>query len=321
MSKPEILVTDPFIPVVQEGLRRAFVTHDAWNVDDPEAVIASVSQTVRGVACGHLIPFNQAMIDRFPKLEIISNFGVGYDNIDASYAATKNIIVTNTPDVLTEEVADTAIGLMIMTARELSAAERWLRAGNWKKEYPLTRGTLRGKKLGIFGLGRIGKAIARRAEAMQMEVCYHNRNPVADVSYQYYPTLADLAAQCDILLCAAPGGASTRHIVDAAIFRALGPDGIFVNIGRGSTVDEAALIRALDKGEILSAGLDVFESEPNVPRALIDMDRVVLLPHVGSASQHTRNAMGQLQVDNLAQWFETGEPITPVAETPWPRPA
>ncbi len=320
MSKPEILVTDPFIPVVQEGLRSAFVTHDTWNVDDAEAVIAAVSENIRGVACGHIIPFNQAMIDRFPKLEIISNFGVGYDNVDAAYAASKNIIVTNTPDVLTEEVADTALGLMIMTARELSAAERWLRAGNWDHEYPLTRGTLRDKKLGIIGLGRIGKAIARRAEAMQMEISYHNRNPVADTDYRYFGSLADLAAHCDVLLSVAPGGASTRHIVNADIFKALGPEGIFIKIGRGSVVDEAALIDALQNKVILSAGLDVFENEPHVPQALIDMDHVVLLPHVGSASQHTRDGMGRLQVSNLVQWFEKGEPVTPVAETPWPRP-
>ena len=320
MSKPEILVTDPFIPIVQEGLQNAFVTHDLWRSDDAEGMLTSVAQNIRGIACGHTIQFDPAFIDRFPKLEIIANFGVGYDNIDAHYAATRNILVTNTPDVLTEEVADTAIGLMIMTARELPASERWLRAGNWSHEYPLTRGTLRGRKLGIFGLGRIGKAIARRAEAMNMEISYHNRNPVDDVSYQYFPSLVMLASHCDVLLSAAPGGDSTRHIVDAAVLEALGPEGIFINIGRGSTVDEAALIAALQSKTILSAGLDVFEFEPHVPQALIDMEHVVLLPHVGSASQHTRNAMGQLQVDNLVRWFERGEPITPVAETPWPRP-
>ncbi|MEM9104283.1 MAG: 2-hydroxyacid dehydrogenase [Pseudomonadota bacterium] len=319
MSKLEILVTDPFIPVVQEGLRNAFTTHDTWTADDAEAVIAAVSANVRGVACGHLIPFDQAMIDRFPRLEIISNFGVGYDNVDAVYAASKNIIVTNTPDVLTEEVADTAIGLMIMTARQLSAAERWLRAGHWSHDYPLTPGTLRDKKLGIIGLGRIGRAIARRAEAMLMDISYHNRNPVADANYQYFGSLSDMAMHCDVLLSVAPGGASTKHIVNADVLKALGPEGIFINIGRGSVADEAALIEALQNNVILSAGLDVFENEPNVPEALIDMDHVVLLPHVGSASQHTRDAMGRLQVSNLVQWFEKGEPVTPVAETPWPR--
>lgn len=318
MPKPEILVTDHFIPIVHDGLRRNFITHDLWNANNTEAVLEAAAGNIRGIASGHTVPLNPEFIDRFPKLEIIANFGVGYDNIDAGYAATKNIVVTNTPDVLTEEVADTAIGLMIMAARELSAAERWLRAGNWSKNYPLTRGTLRGKKLGIFGLGRIGKAIAQRAEAMNMEISYHNRNPVAGVSYDYVASLAELASHCDILLCAAPGGPATRHIINADIFRALGPDGIFINIGRGSTVDEAALIEALRNETIMSAGLDVFESEPNVPEALIDMDHVVLLPHVASASHHTRDAMGQLQVDNLTRWFEQGEPITPVAETPWP---
>ncbi|MEX3008508.1 2-hydroxyacid dehydrogenase [Hoeflea sp. TYP-13] len=319
MSKPEILVTDRFIPVVLDGLNSAFVTHELWKADDPEAVLSSVAGNIRGIAAGHTIPFNADFIDRFPNLEIIANFGVGYDNIDAAYAATRNILVTNTPDVLTEEVADTAIGLMIMTARELSASERWLRAGNWNGPYPLTRGTLRGKKLGIFGLGRIGKAIARRAEAMLMEVSYHNRNPLADVDYRYFATLTELAAHCDVLLCAAPGGPATRHIINTDIFKALGPEGMFINIGRGSTVDETALIEALQNETIMTAGLDVFEFEPKVPQALIDMDHVVLLPHVASASQHTRDAMGQLQVDNLTHWFKNGAPITPVAETPWPR--
>ncbi|MEM6462174.1 MAG: 2-hydroxyacid dehydrogenase [Pseudomonadota bacterium] len=319
MLKPEILVTDRFIPLVLDGLRTAFTTHNLWEAQDIETFLQSVSERIRGVACGHTIPFDRSLIDRFPQVEIIANFGVGYDNIDAAYAATKNIVVTNTPDVLTEEVADTAIGLMIMAARELSAAERWLRAGNWSKPYPLSRGTLRGKRLGVFGLGRIGRAIARRAEAMQMEIGYFNRNPVAEVSYRYFPTLAELARGSDVLMCAAPGGEDTRHIINAGIFSALGPDGIFVNIGRGSTVDEAALIEALKNRTIMSAGLDVFEFEPNVPAELIALDHVVLLPHVGSASRHTRNAMGQLQVDNLRQWFDKGEPITPVAETPWPR--
>lgn len=319
MQKPEILIAGHLMPAAFEKLKRAFTVHEAYDADGLDTVIQASGARIRGVASSPFRSVNRDLILRLPNLEIIANFGVGYDNIDAPLAAANNVIVTNTPDVLTDEVADTAIGLMIMTARELSVAERWLRAGNWQKSYPLTRGTLRGKRLGIFGLGRIGRAIAHRAQAMGMEVCYHNRSRVRDVSYPYISSLRELAAHCDVLLCAASGGEATRGLIDADIFEALGPDGMFINIGRGSTVDETALIAALKEGTIMSAGLDVFEDEPHVPAELLAMDHVVLLPHVASASQHTRDAMAQLQVDNLTGWFENGAPVTPVAETPWPR--
>jgi lactate dehydrogenase-like 2-hydroxyacid dehydrogenase len=188
-----------------------------------------------------------------------------------------------------------------------------------KGPYPLTAGTLRGRKLGILGLGRIGKAIARRAEAFGMEIHYHGRSRQADVAYPYHPTLAGMAEACDTLMVVAPGGASTRGIVDAGVLKALGPQGIVINVGRGTVIDEPALVAALADGTILSAGLDVFAEEPKVPQALIDMERVVLLPHVGSASRHTRDAMGRLCAENLISWFETGQPVTPVAETPFER--
>ncbi|MEP3667677.1 MAG: 2-hydroxyacid dehydrogenase, partial [Roseibium sp.] len=253
-----------------------------------------------------------------PNLEVISNFGVGYDSIDAVLCGQRGIMVTNTPDVLSDEVADTALGLMIMTVRELSAAERWLRAGNWKpgQNYPLTKATLQGRTLGVFGLGRIGKAIATRAEAFGMTVHYHGRTKQEDVSYPYHATLKGLAEACDTLMVVAPGGASTRHMVNGEILEALGPTGILINVGRGTVVDEAALIHALRSGTILSAGLDVFEDEPSVPQALIEMENTVLLPHVASASVHTRDAMGQLVVDNMSSWFSSGKVLTPVAETP-----
>jgi lactate dehydrogenase-like 2-hydroxyacid dehydrogenase len=258
-------------------------------------------------------------MSRLPALEIVSSFGVGYDNVDAGAAAERGIVVTNTPDVLNDEVADLTLGLLIATIRQIPQAERYLRAGGWlEKPYPLTA-TLRGRKVGIVGLGRIGKAIARRVEGFGVEVHYHGRSRQPDVVYPYHPSVGALAEACDVLIVITPGGAETRHLIDAAVLRALGPAGILINVARGSVVDEEALIEALRSGTILAAGLDVYADEPRVPQALIDMEHVVLLPHVASASVHTRNAMGQLVVDNLTAWFAGRGPLTPVAETPWPR--
>lgn len=320
MALAEILMLGRMLPLVETSLDRHFTVHRvaAGDVADlPEDLCARV----QAVAGGAHVPVNAALIDRLPALEIVANFGVGYDSVDARHCATKGICVTNTPDVLSEEVADTAMALLLMAARELPAAERYLRAGQWvaKGPYPLTRATLRGRKLGILGLGRIGKAIAVRAEAFGLEIHYHGRSRQPDVAYHYHETLLGMAEACDTLMVVAPGGAATRGIVNAEVLKALGSDGIVVNIGRGTVIDEPALVAALQDGTILSAGLDVFEDEPRVPQALIDMEHVVLLPHVGSASQHTRNAMGQLVVDNLLSWFRDGKPVTPVAETPFAR--
>lgn len=277
----------------------------------PEAERASV----RGVALmGRCTAETMGLL---PRLEIVAHFGVGYDGVDTAYAAANGIMVTNTPDVLTEEVADTAIGLLLNTVRELSSAEAYLRGGRWAGEgpYPLTRTTLRGRSVGIMGLGRIGLAVARRVEAFGLPVAYHNRSRRSDVAYPYHPTLLGLAQAVDTLIVAAPGGPDTDKAVDAAVLRALGPDGVLVNIGRGSTVDEAALADALRTGAIARAGLDVFENEPQVPRALLDLPNVVLLPHVASASAHTRNAMGDLVIANLQAWFNGEAPPSPVAES------
>ena len=319
MDEFDILIAGSLSSSAEDVCSKTFICHRV-HTSDLDGLTTDVADKIRAIAVSPPVAIHADFMEKLPNLEIIANFGVGYDNIDAAQAARRNIIVTNTPDVLTEEVADVAVGLMIMTARELSAAERWLRAGNWRGSFPLSRGTLRSKRLGIFGLGRIGLAVARRAEAMNMEVCYHNRNRVKDVRYPYCASLRELASHCDILLCVAPGGDATRHVIDSGILRALGPDGIFINVGRGSTVDETALIEALQDGTIMSAGLDVFANEPHVPEALLKMDNVVLLPHVASASHFTRNEMARLQVDNLLSWFRDGTPLTPVAETPWPRP-
>nr|WP_245414943.1 2-hydroxyacid dehydrogenase [Aureimonas flava] len=270
---------------------------------------------IRAVAVAGHLP--NAVIDALPNLEIVGHFGVGYDGVDAAHAATRGVAVTNTPDVLTEEVADTTLGLILMTVRELGQAEAHARAGRWSAEgpFPLTRFSLRGKTVGIMGLGRIGLAIAKRLEAFGLTIAYHNRSRRTDVPYAYHDTLEGLARAVDILVVAAPGGAATDRAVNASVLRALGPEGIFINIGRGSTVDEPALIAALRDGTIARAGLDVFADEPHIPDALMALPNAVLLPHVASASRDTRRAMGLLVADNLSAWF-AGETLpTPVPES------
>ncbi|MEQ1952890.1 2-hydroxyacid dehydrogenase [Mesorhizobium sp. CN2-181] len=298
-------------------LARLGETFRLVRIERPDAALITgdLRASVRGVAS--VAGANAAFIDALPNVEIIANFGVGYDGVDARHAATRGIMVTNTPDVLTEEVADTALGLLLNTLREFSRAERWLRDGRWVKDgpYPLTRTTLRGRKIGILGMGRIGKAIARRLEGFGVPIAYHNRRPAADVAYPYFDTLEGLAREVDTLISIMPGGAATEKMIGRAVFEALGPDGVFINIGRGSTVDEEALAAALADGTILAAGLDVFAREPHVPRAMLDLPNATLLPHVGSASVHTRNAMADLVVDNLVAWFSEGRPLTGVPET------
>lgn len=258
-----------------------------------------------------------AFIDAVPNLEIIANFGVGYDRIDAAHAGQAGVMVTNTPDVLTEEVADTAIGLLLNTLREFPKAEAWLRAGKWQDvgPYRLTPGTLRGRTIGIFGMGRIGLAIARRLEGFGVSLAYHNRNQVEGVAYPYHPSLLTLARNVDTLICAAPGGDATRRAINAEVLAALGPQGVFINIGRGSSVDEDALATALRDQTIFAAGLDVFADEPRIPEQLLQAPNACLLPHVASASQHTRKAMADLVVDNLESWFSGKGALTPVPET------
>ena len=319
MSGTEILMLGPMMSIIQNGLAEKLTLHKYWEIEDKAAFLAEKAGDIRGLATGGHVAVTKDLIDQFPNLEIVSNFGVGYDSVDANYAGERNVVVTNTPNVLTDEVADTAMGLVLMTVREFPATERYLRAGKWlNKAYPLTKGTLVGKTMGILGFGRIGKAIAKRAEAFGIKIAYHGRNKQAEISYPYYASLKEMAAAVDILMIVVPGGESTHHIVDGAVLQALGAEGYVINIGRGTAIDEPALVEALQNGTIRSAGLDVFEEEPKVPQALIDMEHVVLLPHVGSASVHTRDRMGQLVVDNLVSWFESGTAITPVAETPAP---
>ncbi|MCZ8314159.1 2-hydroxyacid dehydrogenase [Phreatobacter sp.] len=318
MTKPDLLMTGPMMQMIQDQLAQRFTVHKLWLAEDKEAMLRQLAPSVSAIASGSHMPCDPALMGRFPGLKIVSSFGVGYDHVDAAWAGKNGIVVTNTPDVLNEEVADTALGLLLCTVRQFPQTDRYLRAGKWlEKPYPLT-GTLRDRKVGILGLGRIGKAIAKRLEAFGVPVVYHGRTEQKDVAYRYYPSLVDMAKDVNVLLIVAPGGASTHRIVNAEVLKALGSDGIVINVGRGSVVDEPALIEALKAKTILSAGLDVFEDEPRVPAELIGMDHVVLFPHVGSASVHTRNAMAQLVVDNLVSFADGKGPRTPVAETPWP---
>lgn len=315
----DVLITGPVLPVIREGLEARFNVHKLYEAPDKEAYIASHAAKIRALVGGHGHGrIDAAFMARFPNLRIVGNFGVGYDGVDAKWAGEHGILVTNTPDVLTDEVADLAIGLLIATIRRLPQADRHVRSGQWLKgPFPLSS-TLRDKTMGILGLGRIGRAIATRAEAFGITLAYHGRNPQADVPYRYYADLETMARDVDILMVIAPGGAETRGIVSRQVMEALGPAGTLINVARGTLVDEPAMVDLLQGGKLGVAGLDVFEKEPHVPEALFGMENVVLLPHIGSASHYTRNRMGQLVVDNIVSFAEGRGPITPVPETPWP---
>ncbi|MEA2905875.1 MAG: hypothetical protein QOI12_3262 [Alphaproteobacteria bacterium] len=320
-DKTEVLLFGPLRPTIVNGLEAAFTLHKLAQAKDRDRFLAEVGPRVRAIAASvSSIRIDGAHMARCPKLEILATFGVGYDHIDVPYAAAHGVTVTNTPEVLTEEVADTALGLLLCTVREFPQAERFLRAGRWtEKAYPLTRATLRNRTVGLVGMGRIGQAIARRLDAMAVPVVYHSRRPAAGVAYRHYPKLLDMARDADVLLVITPGGPETRNLIDAQVLEALGPDGILINMARGSVVDEAALIKALQDKTIMSAGLDVYVREPEVPCELIALDNVVLFPHLGSATVDTRNKMDQLVVDNLLAWAAGKPPLTPVPETPWPK--
>ena len=319
MSKPDVLLPVPMPPLVLAGLAAHFNVVKAWQETDPEVSIAKIAPTLRFIATGVPIltdgvsrPIDAAFMARFPKLEMIANLGVGYDNIDAAAAAARGVLITNTPDVLTDETADTAFGLLLCAVRQLPQADKYLRAGKWsEKAFPVTA-SLRGRTMGIVGLGRIGKAIAKRGEAFGLKIVYNGRRPQTDVAYRFFSSLADMARACDILMISIPGGPDTRNLIDARILAALGPNGILINIARGTVVDENALIEALREKRILTAGLDVFASEPRVPPELVAMEHVVLLPHVGSATGPTRDLMSQLVVDNLMAVASGKPPLTPV---------
>ncbi len=318
-EKPDILVIGVPKPVIVGGLSTDFTVHRLNETRGPNEALDGIAARIRGIAVTYMVPgIDGAFLKQFPRLEIVSTFGVGYDHVDAAWAGRNGVVVTNTPDVLTEEVADTAVGLLLSTVRELPQSERYLRAGNWlERPYPLTRMTLRNRTVGMVGMGRIGRAIARRLDAFGVPMVYHARRPQPGLPYQHYPDLVAMARAVDTLMVIVPGGAETHNLIDAKVLQALGPDGVLINMARGSVVDEPALIKALQDRAIFSAGLDVYANEPSVPQELLAMEHVVLLPHVGSASLHTREKMDRLVVDNLLSWFVGKGPLTPVPETPW----
>ena len=320
MSKPALLMTADLMEMKAEQLDAAFEVHRYHSAAGKAAMLAEVGDRIVAIASGgHTIAVDADLIAKLPNLTIIGHFGVGYDMVDTDAAKARNIIVTNTPDVLTEEVADTALGLLIMTVRELSQSERYLRAGSWDTDgdYRLTPATLRDRSIGIIGLGRIGKAIARRCEAFGLEISYFGRNEQPGVGYRYYSDIAELAKAVDTLIVVTPGTAETRNLVNGQVLEALGERGVLINIARGSVVDEAALKAALRNRTIFAAGLDVMLNEPHIDPDLMTIDNLVLLPHVGSASLHTRQAMAQMVVDNLVAYKNGQPPLSPVPETPF----
>jgi lactate dehydrogenase-like 2-hydroxyacid dehydrogenase len=319
----EIADFDVLMPIegmgdIAGGIEKRMRLHRLWREADPEAALRRLAPKIRGVAAGsHQATVDAALMRRLPNLQIVASFGVGYDHVDAKWAGAHGIIVTHTPDVLTEEVADTALGLLLCTVREFPQAERYLRAGYWEKQhYPLTAATLRNRTVGMVGMGRIGQAIARRLDAFAVPVVYHARRPLEGARYKHYPSLVAMARDVDTLMVIVPGGAETRNLIDAKVLDALGPTGIVINMARGSVVDEEALIAALREKRIFSAGLDVYAQEPKVPKALIEMENIVVFPHLGSATVYTRAAMDQLVVDNIMAWAAGKRPLTPVPETP-----
>jgi lactate dehydrogenase-like 2-hydroxyacid dehydrogenase len=313
MNDVDILVTAPLPPFLYEPLRADYRCHDYAEAPDKPALLREVGSRIRGLVQGGGTVTPTSLLDALPGLEIISVFGVGYDGVPTDYCRTRNLKVTNTPDVLTDDVADIAVALILMTGRGLVRANRFVQAGEWLRRGPELTTKLGGKSVGILGLGRIGKAIAERVKAMGMQVAYTGRKP-QQVPYRYVSDLETLARDVDFLVVACPGGPATRHLVDARVLGALGAKGTLINIARGSIVDEPALVRALAQRTIKAAGLDVFDDEPNVPPELLAMDNVVLLPHVGSATRETRQAMGDLCKANLDQWFANRSVLTLIPE-------
>ncbi len=311
-AKPDVLVVAKLWPPLMEALQGAFTVHDRTHESDP-AAFAAIAPRIRAMSGGGESKVPASLIAQLPALEVISVFGVGYDGYDVAAIRARGIPLTNTPDVLNDDVADMGISLMLMAARKLPQADRYVRDGKWPSgPFPLVR-KVSGARLGIVGLGRIGLAIARRAEGFGMRIAYTTRTPRRDIAYPYFASPALLAAEVDFLMVITPGGAATRHLINAEVLAALGTKGYLINVARGSVVDQDALIHALQTGVIAGAGLDVYADEPNVPEALRALDNVALTPHAASATWQTRKAMADLAFGNLQAHFAGKPLLTPIA--------
>jgi len=314
VSQIAVLAAAKLAPQFERQFEAAFVLHDRLHELDP-AAFDRIAPTVRAVAASGDSRVAADLIARLPALEIISVMGVGYDGIDVAAARSRNVMVTHTPDVLNDEVADLAIGLMLCVARRLPAADRYVRSGEWAAAGPMPLARkMSGARLGLVGMGRIAQAIARRALAFEMPIAYTARSAKPALPWRFVPDVRTLAAESDFLVVITPGGAGTRKLIDAAVLQALGPNGVLINVARGSVVDEAALVDALERGTLGGAGLDVFENEPQVPERLRALPQVVLTPHIGSATTQTRQAMADLAFANLRAHFAGQPPPTPVPE-------
>jgi lactate dehydrogenase-like 2-hydroxyacid dehydrogenase len=310
MEKPDLLMIVPMAAPVAAALEEDFTVHSLADAADSDALLARLAPTLRFAATAGRC--SASLMEKLPRLEVVGSFGVGYDGVDVEAAKVRGVRVTNTPDVLNDCVAEVTVGLMIALAHRIPQADRFVREGRWLRErFPLTA-ELTGAKAGVLGLGRIGRAIARRLEAFKMEIAYHGRRERPDVPYRFYADLETMAREVDWLVVIAPASAETRGIVSRRVMEALGPEGFLVNVARGSLVDEPAMVELLASGRLGGAALDVFADEPRVPEALFGLDNVVLSPHQGSATHRTRRAMGELVVANLRA-HKRGEPLlTPV---------
>ena len=307
----DLILTGPALASAVEALEANFAVHRLWQADDRAAFLQAHRDT-RFIASTFAGRIDAALMDALPNLEVIANFGVGVDAIDLDAARQRGIRVTNTPDVLTDAVAELTFALMLALCRRVVAADRHIRAGRWPDGgVPLTA-ELTGKTLGILGLGRIGKEIARRAQAFRMQVVYHGRTEQRFEPYPFFADLTGMAAACDWLVCVVPGDTGTEGLIDRRVLQALGPEGCLVNVGRGRSVDETALLDLLRSGDLGGAALDVFADEPRMDPALWELENVVLAPHIGSATEKTRWQMGDLMVRNLLAQRDGRPLLTPV---------
>ena len=307
-----LLVTNPFHAATIEALFKDYDCHAYWEADDPDALLAQIADTTTVIVTSGSRGVPNSVIDRLPNLKLIASFGVGFDSIDVRHANSRGVVVTNTPDVLVDDVADLALGLTLATIREICVNDAYVREGRWaEKPYGLTA-SFQARRVGIIGLGRIGQAIARRCEAFNASIAWHGPRAKPEIAYPYFADGVELARNVDVLVAACPGGPATQGIVSREVLEALGADGIFVNISRGSVVDEPALIEALREGKIAGAGLDVFYNEPKIDPAFAHLPNVVLQSHMGSATHRTRALMGKLVRRNVDSFLQGKGPVTPV---------